>query len=584
MARHYKGRLGASLILCSFLSTCCRAVDGQTQALTPDQIEQQISNLQTLADEPHADHRTHFGLASLLHQLDSIRPDGGTRLPRAKRAYRDAIATAPTEAAARALQGNLGALLLASGDAEEALNLLEDPAQPGQGGDEFASMYAGAAFNKGKALGVLGRADEADAAFLQALEVSRQVAVSSYARSFAALRQQTDESAKELTSAIQYLKHVTGRVAADADSEDESEGLEEMFGWLNEIAPQDESWLHFAMFSLLESQGDRAGAWEQLQLANRLQKHNVDASTDPDATLLQMVTNVFPTWEFRKQMAPQERDQLNLMIDGGLGLRNETPVFIVGMARSGSTLVEQILASHSWGHGAGEDTAFAPLLPELIGAVQERGLSSEVFHEYAHMYLDRMQAKAIDQGAGSPPPTRIVDKMLRNCWHVGYINMMMPDACLIQTVRHPLDIALSCFKQPFEGRGTPWAWDLDDIALTIERVEQVMEHWGGVMPGKVLRVPYEHLIASPETVVKGILQHCNMPWEPSVLDFHTNRRSVSTASLAQVRQKLYTMSIGSWRAYESELEPLHRRLAPLISKYEDEWGLQPQDTSLHQEL
>ena len=78
-----------------------------------------------------------------------------------------------------------------------------------------------------------------------------------------------------------------------------------------------------------------------------------------------------------------------------------------------------------------------------------------------------MQAKASEQGAGTPPPTRVVDKMLRNCWHLGYINMMMPDACLLQTVRHPLDMVLSCFKQPFEGRGTPWAWDLNGAPLPL---------------------------------------------------------------------------------------------------------------------
>ena len=89
----------------------------------------------------------------------------------------------------------------------------------------------------------------------------------------------------------------------------------------------------------------------------------------------------------------------------------------------------------------------------------------QVFHEYAQKYLDRMRERAAKQGAGSPPPKRIVDKMLRNAWHIGYIQMILPDACLLETVRHPLDTVLSCYKQPFEGRGTPWAWDLDGELL-----------------------------------------------------------------------------------------------------------------------
>ncbi|KAK9862430.1 hypothetical protein WJX84_010225, partial [Apatococcus fuscideae] len=362
------------------------------------------------------------------------------------------------------------------------------------------------------------------------------------------------------------------------------ENLDEAFGWLQGIEPQDQSWLHFAMFNFLEQQGEKTGAWAQLQLANQLQRKVTEYLPEQDERLLQMVRQVFPPAEHRQEMSPQDQQQLQLVLGGGLGLRDETPIFILGMARSGSTLLEQILASHSWGHGAGEDTAFAPLLSDLIAAVQQHGFAAEVFHEYARKYLDRMQAKAAEQGAGPPPPKRIVDKMLRNVWHVGYIQMVLPQACILQPVRHPLDVLLSCYKQPFEGRGTPWAWDLDDIAETLERVEEVMAHWQDFYPGKILRISYEHLVQSPEAAMQGVLRHCGMPWEPAVLDFHSNPRSVSTASLAQVRQKLYASSIGKWQAYKTELEPIRRRLAPLIDRYEQEWDLATASDRKHEEL
>lgn len=269
-------------------------------------------------------------------------------------------------------------------------------------------------------------------------------------------------------------------------------------------------------------------------------------------------------------------------LSGESGFKEPGPIFVVGLPRSGSTLIEQILASHPQVFGAGEDTAFAPLLPLLFSIL--RGEPSEVQTpaDVGALYIAKMRARV----PGDRNATHIVDKMLRNAYNMAYIRMTLPGGCLIHAVRHPLDVALSCFAQPFEGRGLPWASQLDEITAAVKNHHDMMEHWEALLPGHILSVPYEALVANQEGWTRRMLQHCGLPWDDAVLHFHDNQRDVHTASVSQVRQKIYKSSVGKWKKYGDMLQPVREALHSYIKEYEEKYlsGLEAAVEAAHEEL
>lgn len=224
---------------------------------------------------------------------------------------------------------------------------------------------------------------------------------------------------------------------------------------------------------------------------------------------------------------------------------------------------------------AGEDTAFAPLIPQLLQLLDGRGQIQDV-KKLGKQYVQDMRAKVPPSRSNA---THVVDKMLRNSWNVGYISMMLPRACIIQVVRHPMDTALSCFAQPFEGRGTSWAWDLHDIASEMLLVDEISRHWQHIYPGRVLVMPYERIVMDLEGAAHDMLTHCGLPWDDSVLHFHENVRTVQTASLAQVRQKLYRTSIGKWKQYADDMQVAAEMLSPMIKRYEQDNAVYLEDSA-----
>ncbi len=267
--------------------------------------------------------------------------------------------------------------------------------------------------------------------------------------------------------------------------------------------------------------------------------------------------------------------------DGATGVNDSTPIFVIGMPRSGSTLVEQMLGSHPDVFAAGEDTALAPITGDLNAALAQPGADHrELLARFGRRYVKEMRKRigaantapnrsgssgggsysssdrdsntgtaskasgSLDNGkAGvqaqsggqAAHPLRIVDKMLHNVWLVGYIQLLLPAACIVHVARHPLDTALSCYSQPFGYSGMAWSWDLHHIASQISMTWELMEHWDNVLPGRILTVHYEDLVANPEQAARDILHHCGLPWDDSVLNFHTSQgRTIATASMAQV--------------------------------------------------
>ena len=228
------------------------------------------------------------------------------------------------------------------------------------------------------------------------------------------------------------------------------------------------------------------------------------------------------------------------------------PVFIVGLPRSGSTLVERVLAGHPGAVAAGEIDAFRPALVQT-----SRALYPELVSELDAADLRRLGALYRARLPRLPPGAAIVvDKTLVNAWYVGLIHRALPDARIVHVTRDPVDTGLSCFEQLFN-TPQPFAYDLGELGRYHRAVAAVMAHWRRVVPpGVMLDLAYEDLVADPEGQARRLVAHCGLAWDPACLDSGRRGGRVSTASVAQVRRPISTASVGRWRAYARHLGPL----------------------------
>jgi tetratricopeptide (TPR) repeat protein len=233
------------------------------------------------------------------------------------------------------------------------------------------------------------------------------------------------------------------------------------------------------------------------------------------------------------------------------------PVFVIGMARSGTTLIEQILASHSKVHGAGELEDFGYAVSNFA---QSKSASAGILELLPRLSGDDLRGIGADYLArirpGAGAAQRIVNKMPSNFVFAGLIHLVLPNARIIHARRNPLDTCFSCFSLLFSGN-QPYAYDLGELGRYYRGYERLMTHWRTVLPdGVMIEVNYEDLVSDLETHARRIVAHCGLDWEDACLSFHKTQRAVRTASSAQVRQPIYRSSIGRWRPYRKQLLPL----------------------------
>ncbi|MEM7229068.1 MAG: sulfotransferase [Planctomycetota bacterium] len=243
---------------------------------------------------------------------------------------------------------------------------------------------------------------------------------------------------------------------------------------------------------------------------------------------------------------------------------SDLPVFIVGMPRSGSTLVEQIIHAHPRGHGAGEiadlNRALAQMyLQHLESGEENATTSAEQFDTIAHGYLQAL--KKYGRSAH-----RVVDKHLGNYQHLGIISLLFPNARIIHTRRHPIDTGLSCFKHPLLPFVHPWSTKLEWIGSQYAQYDRLMQHWESVIDHPILHVDYEALVQEPERVTREIIEFCGLPWDDRCLRFYDARRDVTTISFDQVTQPVYSSAVGLWHSYEGHLGPMIDALGPLAHR------------------
>ncbi len=242
----------------------------------------------------------------------------------------------------------------------------------------------------------------------------------------------------------------------------------------------------------------------------------------------------------------------------GWGLDSERPVFLVGLPRSGTTLLEQILASHSQVFGAGElrlgredFNALAPGGDETACFAALERLDRPTLQQIAGRHLEKLHAL-------NGTAWRVTDKMPDNYMYLGLLHVLFPRARFIHCRRDLRDVAVSCWMTHFHQ--VRWANDPDHIAARFRDYRRILEHWSRVLPGTLLHIDYEDTVRDLEGVARRLVEWCGLEWEPACLQFHRTQRPIRTASVLQVRQPVYNRSVARWKHYEPTLGPLFRQL------------------------
>ncbi len=302
----------------------------------------------------------------------------------------------------------------------------------------------------------------------------------------------------------------------------------------------DRIYLHYALAKAYADSGERERSFEQLTLGAALKRGQI--VYDEAATIggLEQAGAAYPARRLRA--------------GAGGGHPSAAAIFIVGMPRSGSTLVEQILASHPAVFATGESDLLvrtvAGLDPEARSLlIDPDAPASEVFRQVGAAYSQTMALVA-------PDAARVTDKALENFRDLGLVHLALPNARILHTRRDPIDTCLSCFQKLFGG-DLPYSYDLGELGRYYRAYEALMAHWRAALPaGVMLEVDYEDTTADLEGAARRIIAHCGLAWDDRCLDFHRTDRWVHTASAAQVREPVYRSSVGKWRAYEPWLGPL----------------------------
>ncbi|MEC8338334.1 MAG: sulfotransferase [Planctomycetota bacterium] len=319
------------------------------------------------------------------------------------------------------------------------------------------------------------------------------------------------------------------------------------------LPPESASAMLFAVGNHFDSRDNYAEAFKAYQVANDIQSQiNQAKNRSLDLEARESLTETIIQF-FNKDYF----DNLP-----GCGSASEIPIFVVGMPRSGSTLIEQIISSHPAAVAAGELEEIGRLatkiLPRRMNNDKDfplclQGFEQSIISELAEEYLDFLR----NNDAVAPhwdQLSRVVDKMWHNFLHLGFLYTLFPQARIIHSRRNAMDIGLSCFMRRLHA--VNWSWDLEQIGIFYRLYDQLMQHWREVLPSPFYEIEYETLTQDPETETRKLIEFCGLPWDERCLAFYENETAVRTASRIQVREPIYQSSAGRWKNYATELAPL----------------------------
>jgi len=299
----------------------------------------------------------------------------------------------------------------------------------------------------------------------------------------------------------------------------------------------------YALAKELEDTGEPEQSFSALSRGAKLRRRHINYSLNNDLQIIDAIIDTFSP---------------SVLESTEKGYPTREPIFIIGLPRTGTTLVERILGSHSGVFAAGELNNFATQMMQQVhkhpGA---QGLSrQELVQQTAELDLAQLGKAYLDSSrplTGLTP--HFVDKMPLNFLYAGLIHLSLPNAKIIHLSRHPMDTCYAIYKRLFQD-GYPWSYDLKEIAAYYLAYHRLMTHWKDAMPGVIYELSYEQLVTNFESRARDLIGACNLNWESQCLDYTNNSANTTTASAAQVRQPVYTSSVQRWRDYESQLAPL----------------------------
>ena len=435
------------------------------------------------------------------------------RFPEAVEMLEKAVALDATVIASQQRLGDFQAILGKSADALEVYDtaLQLDPGYP--------PALAG----RGHMLRILGRREDAVDAYEACIRVSP-----AFGESWWSLA-----SLKSYRFSVEQIKEIRARL--DSSTLDKNSRIS----------------FHFAMARACEHRDDFDNAWQNYVLGNSLKRAQIQYDPVQSEMSHDSIIKFFGR-NFLDGAKVSESD-------------GPTPIFIIGMPRSGSTLLEQILASHSQVEGTGE-LPYIVMMSDALGGRNPAGKKyPEVLAEMNADQIASLGKSYIYHSKTNRPENlpRFTDKMPANFAHVGLIHIALPHAKIIDARRHPLDTCVANFRQVY-AQGKNQTYDLNEFAEYFMDYVRVMNHWDEVLPGRVLKVQYEDVVADLEGQTRRMLEYCELPWQDECLSFHQSSRPVNTASADQVRQPIYSDSVAYWKNYESHLAEVKEILAPVL--------------------
>lgn len=404
-------------------------------------------------------------------------------------------------------------------------------------------------------LQTLGRLDEAMDACDRALDLAPGDAATTATKASVLNMLARSEEACEILTPLAAAEKPPLRVASVMASTCRRLGrpeaaldlVDRCLGHAREASPDDHATLLFNKAELLHRLKRYDEAFAAYAEANAIKSARNPFDPDEHDTT---VTRIIETWTAEAhRKAPRSKN------------RNDRPVFILGMPRSGTSLVEQILSCHPEIYGGGERPGIIKAADRFGRKARQRGDAANLLAGITLRDINavsREYLQELPRAAGAA--RRITDKMTVNFMFLGLIALMLPQSRVIHCIRDPLDTCLSCYFQDFAG-ALPFSWDLGHLGRYYRAYERLMTHWKAVVDVPVLDVVYEDLVDDAETIARRMVDHVGLAWSDECLRFHESRRVTVTASIDQVRQPVYRTSVGRWEAYDKFLAPLRDGLA-----------------------